>query len=213
VLGILLSGIVALWFATDAQRPEMARLVFSSMLPLLGTWVGTVLAFYFAKENLQAATDSTVRLASQFGPTTAISTAMIPRGQIVAYTLQAGTSADTVPLDALTGLMTAGQRVPIFNANGGVVYVVHKSSIDAFAGTLAEGDTTAGKTMADLRLVPRLKAAVEAIATVPPNGVLADARAAMRSVSGCNDVFVTTDGGRDSQVVGWLTNTLLAGAH
>jgi len=40
-----------------------ATLVLSSTLPLFGTWVGTVLAFYFAKDNFKEASDSTQRFA------------------------------------------------------------------------------------------------------------------------------------------------------
>src|SRR5215471_8029519 len=65
IVGISVFGIVALSAVAIAlsgsARADTSRLVFSSVLPLLGTWVGTVLAFYFARENLQAATDSAIR--------------------------------------------------------------------------------------------------------------------------------------------------------
>jgi hypothetical protein len=51
---------------------------------------------------------------------------------------------------------------------------------------------------------------VEAIAFVGSGAVVADARAAMRSVEGCNDVFVTASGKKEDPVIGWLTNTDLA---
>jgi hypothetical protein len=54
-----------IWPAAQAERPALAdegnrdgitRLVFVSVLPLFGTWVGTVLAFYFISRNLETAT-------------------------------------------------------------------------------------------------------------------------------------------------------------
>src|SRR5262245_9265333 len=36
--------------------------ILTMVLPMIGTWVGTVLAFYFAKDNLLAATQSTKEL-------------------------------------------------------------------------------------------------------------------------------------------------------
>jgi len=48
--------------ATSAQN------VLSSVLPLLGTWVGTILAYYFSKENFEAATKSVTELAKQLTP-------------------------------------------------------------------------------------------------------------------------------------------------
>jgi hypothetical protein len=49
---------------------------------VLGTWVGTVLAFYVARDNLHAATDSTVRLAGGIAPTTPVTAVMIGVNQI-----------------------------------------------------------------------------------------------------------------------------------
>jgi hypothetical protein len=40
----------------------------TTVLPVIGTWVGTVLAFYFSKENLDAATRSVATIARQLKP-------------------------------------------------------------------------------------------------------------------------------------------------
>ena len=54
MIGVTILGIVVIGFAEQGQsRSDAARLVFGSLLPLLGTWVGTVLAFYFAKANFE----------------------------------------------------------------------------------------------------------------------------------------------------------------
>src|SRR5436190_6847806 len=98
LIGIALASAIALIFATAPDRPEMARLVFASVLPLLGTWVGTVLAFYFVRENLQAATESTMRLTGRIQPGTPVEQVMIPKARIVSYDLPAGIDAKTVKL-------------------------------------------------------------------------------------------------------------------
>jgi len=38
-----------------------------SVLPLLGVWVGTLLAYYFSKENFEAATKSVTEMAREIG--------------------------------------------------------------------------------------------------------------------------------------------------
>ncbi len=78
VVGIVVVAIVALVAADSASRPDTARLIFTSMLPLFGTWVGTVLAFYFVRENLEAATESTLRLSGAFSSSDLVTKAMIP---------------------------------------------------------------------------------------------------------------------------------------
>ena len=49
----------AAWSALASNKPETfmsaAQLLLSALLPLFGTWVGTILAFYYTKESYQAA--------------------------------------------------------------------------------------------------------------------------------------------------------------
>jgi hypothetical protein len=206
---------VAIAFADPDGRAEMSRLVFGSLLPLLGTWVGTILAFYFARDNLQAATASTVELLRQGRSDTIVWAAMIPRAEMVVHKAAAGEDVDTLRLADLYTAMTDAERarLPILTASDGVRYVVHKATIDRFATTVGTQPTALPQTVADLLADPKLKVLVEAIAVVGPTAVLDDARKAMRSVDNCNDVFVTTTGRRDDPVAGWLTNTDLAGAE
>lgn len=213
IIGIAAASLVAIALATDMDRPEMARLVFAAVLPLFGTWVGTVLAFYFARENLQAATESTIRLTGRLEPRTPVRQVMIPKGQIVAYTLGAGGDAGATKLSDLYERMKSSgrQRLPILDASGSALYVVHLSSIAAFADSVDADPAHLTQALADLLTHADFKTAIEAIGVVGPDAVIADARAAMRAVERCNDVFVTTDGKRPSPVIGWLTNTDLAG--
>jgi len=213
VIGIAVVSAVAMIWASDERRPETARLVFSSILPLLGTWVGTVLAFYFARENLEAATTSTLRLSSGLRAETPVTEAMIPRADIIAIELGPGESADDLRLADIAAKMAPGRaRVPILNDRDAVVYVVHESTLTKFAASATPPKQVSQLTekMSDLLNDPDLAAAVKAIAVVGPDANLAAARAAMKAVEHCNDVFVTSRGRRDDPVLGWLTNTDLA---
>ena len=213
--GITLASLLAIGLAdTEETRAEMTRLVFASVLPLFGTWVGTVLAFYFAKENLQAATDSTLRLAGRRDPATPVAEVMIPRSKITSHDLAAGVDPGTVPIAVLRDTMhnKRFRRIPILSSTGAVLYVLHDSAIAKYAeGKQKRLSDITSETFADLVADAELKAQVEAIGFVAASADLGQARAAMRSVKGCNDVFVTQDGRRDGPVVGWITNTELAG--
>jgi hypothetical protein len=214
LLGIALASTVALWFASSQDKPEMARLVFASVLPLLGTWVGTVLAFYFARENLQAATDSTSQLIRRLNPDTPVRLVMVPREQFMAYELGNGEAATGVRLAELYRKMTAASlsRIPILTSTSVVEYVVHKASIDRFAASREppKDPFSLEETMEQLLADASLKELVTAMAFVGRDAILQDARRAMRDKPGCNDVFVTGSGRGDAPVIGWLTNTDLA---
>ena len=214
LLGITLASTVALWFASPQDKPEMARLIFAAVLPLLGTWVGTVLAFYFARENLQAATDNATQLFQRLQPQTPVRDVMVLRERMSSYNLATGEVASTVPLVQLYNRMTAAgvARIPILKDSGAVLYVVHKATIDSFAASVGtpQDPTTLTETMSDLLANVDLRNLVEAIEFVGPNAVVQEARKAMGSKVGCNDVFVTTSGKPSDPVIGWLTNTDLA---
>src|SRR6266404_4956058 len=67
---VVLAFIGIFWLARTVlgatkDNQDNVKYVFSAILPLLGTWVGTVLAHYFQKENLAAATQSITDLAAK----------------------------------------------------------------------------------------------------------------------------------------------------
>jgi hypothetical protein len=215
ILAIVAISAVAIALA-GGSRADTSRLVFSSVLPLLGTWVGTVLAFYFARENLQAATESTLRLAGR-EVTAPVTDVMIRDAHIVAYDLAAGQRVEDVPLSAVRDKMQAidppSRRLPIRDVSGAVLCVIHDSTLTAYAESVGETTTTLTRTIGDLLSVPSFKDFVEAIGFVAEKATVAEARALMASIKYCNDIFVTANGQRDERAIGWLTNTLLAGVQ
>jgi len=222
IIAIVAISAVAIALAGNS-RAETSRLVFSSVLPLLGTWVGTVLAFYFARENLQAAaestlrtTESTLRLAG-IEPGTPVTGVMIREAGITAYDLGSNDRAEDVPLQTMLGSMQRldppARRLPIRNASGAVLYVIHDSTLTAYAESVHQTSATLDKTIGDLLNVPYFRELVEAIGFVDEKATVAEARARLASIKNCNDIFVTTTGNRDERAIGWLTNTLLAGVQ
>jgi len=211
VLGVSVVSMTALLTAEDAEgRAEAGRLVFASVLPLVGTWVGTVLAFYYARDNLQAATESTLALRAGATARTPVDQVMIPFSRIDSTRVPAGVEAASLPLAELDARMSAAsrQRWPVFTAGDTVAYVVHRSTLDAFVRSVGVVGTA---TLGDLAVHAELGPLITALGFVGVRADVDDARVAMRSVPNCNDVFVTSDGSRTGVVTGWLTNTMLAG--
>lgn len=215
IFAIVITSAVAILAAGD-DRAETSRLVFSAVLPLLGTWVGTVLAFYFARENLQAATESTIALAG-LETATPVTRVMIRESDFIAYDIGSSERTADVPLaaarDKMRILSPPARRLPIRNASGAVLYVIHDSTLTAYAESQGQTTTTLDKTLGDLLDDPSFRELVEAVGFVSERATIADARAVMASVKNCNDVFVTSTGKRDERAIGWLTNTLLAGVQ
>ena len=217
VIGIIAVSITAIGFASDSD--EASRLVFASILPLLGTWVGTVLAFYFAKENLASANETTLQalqMAGTFSDVSSIAEVMVPLDSIRPIERVADlAAARQLSLRQLHRAMERHEqsRVPIvLESSGAPIFVVHEPELDGFAqrrSTRTE-DLPADLTMADLLQITDLREAVENFIAVSQKATVAETREAMKTASGCKDVFVTDTGTVSGKIVGWVTNSALA---
>jgi hypothetical protein len=219
VSALALAGVsvVAIVWATDASRAEMTRLVFAAVVPLIGTWVGTVLAYNFSRENFETAsqaTKETYAAASGLSTETPVEHVMLPVSRIVTPPpVDDDAACRTLPLKDLHKLMTDQNvtRLPIFTTDGVVLYVIHDADINGYAlrHTLATPDF-GGKTVGDLLADPAAAAPATSFETVAPSATIGEARTALQGRPECKDVFVTEGGGRTDKVLGWITNSLLA---
>ena len=134
ILVIAVAVIVA--GALQGKLLEASNSLLSTLLPMFGTWVGTVLAFYFTKENFESANRATqdlVRTAMQRLQATGVTEKMIPRGSIVALqvadmeALKAKTLKDLETAFAQTVRGGRINRLPVFAGNGACIAVVHRS--------------------------------------------------------------------------------------
>ena len=199
------------------SRAEMTRLVFAAVVPLIGTWVGTVLAYNFSRENFEAAsqaTKDTYAAASGLSTGTPLAQVMVPVSRIVAPPPVSNDAAGrALPLEGLHQLMSDHNvtRLPIFTSDGAVLYVIHDADLNGYASR--EGLTApefGGKTVDDLLGDVAAAAPATSFETVAPSATIGEARTALQGKPECKDVFVTEGGGRADKVLGWITNSLLA---
>jgi hypothetical protein len=195
-----------------------AKDILTMILPMIGTWVGTVLAFYFGKEQLEAATRSVTAIARELTPeeklrSLKVATKMIPRAEVKVFTEE----PDKLKLlDAIAELDKAkkGNRLPILTTDGRPFQVIHRSIIDRFIAKSA----AAGKTVDELRALTLADLLQDSdfkdlskgtFAIVAQTATLADAKRAMESLPWCQDVFVSQSGASAEPVVGWVTNAII----
>jgi hypothetical protein len=207
-VGIAATATVMIWLI-----PEDSDQVFSAVVPLFGTWVGTVLAFYFARQNFESASRSMQGLVDRLSPeeqlrSTPVRDVMIKASEIVAIRLKPTETEADIPFASIEGALSPKvTRVPILNADGAVRYVLHQSLIYKVKAAQAPGATP---TLKDMLADDALRKLAEALAFVKTDASLADAKRAMDAVSGCQDVFVTQNGKREEPVLGWLDNARMA---
>ena len=206
---------------------EVIRWVFSSILPLLGTWVGTVIAFYFSKENFKAANDATrdlVKLAGGKLSEVKVADVMIKSSEIVDPVKVPDGKLEKVKLktikDAFSREFKPGKavtRVLFVNDLGSCIGILHQSTwfeFQVIANDLdLDQDLIGDNKKMTLRSKPGTSfedAVTKSIAFVSVHGTLADAKAAMESKPLSQDVIVTQSGASDEPMMGWISNIIIS---
>jgi hypothetical protein len=212
LIATALMGIAAIAFASKSKEvADAAARILSLLLPVIGTWVGTVLAFYFARENFEAAARETRATLGERLKTPALPAA-IPLKEIKFLPLNSADPPGKLTLTAIRSELEKIKRyrMPIFDEAKRPRWVVHQQPLDSFLTeqTLTKATEPAGGwTLADLLASPKFGSQVAgSVAVVRTDATLAQAKQAMEANRDCQDVFLTEGGTATDPVVAWLTN-------
>ena len=197
---------------------DVGKYILGVILPVVSAWVGTVLAFYFSRENYESAVRSTTNLVRQITTSSEKLKATSVRNVMIniaeAHTLTLEDLGIVLLKDLLAEQMTQYNRLPVLTKGGIVVCILHKSTINDFLVV----NLTSGK-IPDLTLQNLLDDPFYA-ETVNTKGMrfvsreanLDEIKQIMDQEPRCLDVFITTDGTSQTKVIGWVTNAIVLGA-
>jgi hypothetical protein len=205
---IVAIGAIAVTGVGGQQTAQAAKDILTILLPVIGTWIGTVLAFYYSRENFEAASRETRLSLGQRLAKPAIDVA-IPIQHIDSIDVSDVAAANALRLQMIEARLsqTGFYRGPIFTTAKLPIFVIHRQPLDSFVACEARASRPIDDlTVADLLNSPEGRRWQNAFVTVSERSTLADAKAAMESRKGCQDVFITRTGQETSSVVGWLTN-------
>ncbi len=213
-----MGAVAALGIVAVFKNQGNARDILTMVLPVIGTWVGTVLAFYFAKDNLLAATQSTKELLGlkERLKKIPVDSAMLRFGDPKVLKKQLAAGEDPLSLkllDLSKFLRAAGRnRLPVLKADGAAVYIIHLSTLTDYISQRAEQPAPGAKPVADLTIddvkkdAPKLFTTIRSFDFVKKTASLAEAKAVLESNPEVADIFVTENGRADEPVIGWVTN-------
>lgn len=190
-----------------------------ALLPMLGTWIGTVLAFYFTNDSFQTASSETRLTMAETRDArlrqVPVREAMIPISRVSAIAENEldwpAVYFDTEVIDLLNRKVS---RIPVLDKGKSRAYgVVHDSIAKDYAwqNNVPAGGGTKLKTLDQFLSDPAVQPIFRnSLAFVGPSATLADVKVAMEqaSTSGypCRDVFVTEDGTATGKPLGMITN-------
>jgi len=191
--------------------------VFNVILPLMASWVGTVLAFYFGRENFESANQQVRELVQRFTPEQAVSQpvtiAMRFLADMTYYSIPRGKTEKDVTIKDLRDLIRRkdASRLPILDSDKKPKYMLHGSSVDKY---LAMEGKTENDSLDDLLTELKAQFKMEfglncAFVVVPETATLAEAKEKMDEIEFCQDIFITEKGTADEPLKGWLSNIRL----
>ncbi len=189
--------------------------IMNMVLPVIASWVGTILAFYFGRENFESANQQVRALVDRLSPEeraqTVVTAIMRRAAEITCFQIPQGKSEQDVTLKDLNAKFNDTiTRLPVVNTASKVLYMIHQSSINKYlVGGGSENDTLAtflAKEKANgIEYGPG-----KGFVVVPEKATLADAKSKMESVAGCEDIFITKSSSADEPMLGWISNVRLA---
>jgi Mg2+/Co2+ transporter CorB len=182
-------------------------IITKALLPLWGTWFGTILAFYFSKENLDTVTEANKDLIGKLSErdqqfaSISVSVAMLPFDKIESLNIK--DDGDKLLSDIIARKkFKSHNRFPIFtNKNDKILkYIVHRSVIFEYLYNKKGG----GKLEDFLREEEEFL--IDSVGFVTETATLLDVKSKMDNRENCEDVFVTKDGKKSSEVIGWISD-------
>ena len=202
------------------------------LLPVIGTWVGTILVYYFSKENFKAATENVNRLVGKVKSTEEkfqeinVSEVMLKPEDFSLKLFDDEAALMNCNIEELLIFMTDSnaERLPILQKNTlQFIFLIYRSTIERFklgyeSGTINLNQLKSPKkpfrdlTMqdffkSDYDLAKVLNEVKDKQRFLTINASLAEASKMMDAF--WQDVFITETGNKDGKVLGWVTNNLI----
>lgn len=224
---LVVTGIALVMIWTDKRsedRWSSVKDVFAIVFPLWGTWIGTVLAYYFSKDNFAAANQSVKDLVATVTGDQKLKTlpandkrVMIGLRDIRSYKY---TTADEMGGKKLTEFIqfmktNSVTRLPFLDTSNKLYYCIHRSIFDKYLSERAL--ETPAVNLSELTFNDLLTTSLDEMQSYIKSSVqfakedatLLDIKIIMEKNKFCEDVFLTKSGTRDEPVIGWITNDII----
>jgi hypothetical protein len=228
-------GFASYVMAKDSNPSSTLNIV----LPVFATWIGTVIAFYFGKENFESASKQVRESNKQLQELLKQETPEDLSAQPVSGIMKKISEMTVMNLKNTNGYERKEReillielrkkfdedcettRLPILKGDGSPAYMIHASSIDKYVKDIlieqkseANEDASKDKTLADF-LEDRKKKGFEfglnnGFIVVSESATIGEAKDLMEKISLCQDIFVTKTGKATDKLTGWVSNTRLS---
>ena len=187
--------------------------VFSAVLPVVATWVGTVLAFYFGSENFRQAVQTTREVLGERAETKKITDVMIPYDRIARLDADSEDEALNIKiLDVIDTMSEAARRVIVFNAKTRTPMYIIRSAVPPMPEAWITPDYGRGPGLTNNTNVKDYLAQNDGNNKLDAQrfrfidvDATPEAALALMKKEGVDDLFITKGGQATSRVLGWVS--------
>jgi len=212
---LIFIGAIAIFGAAAEKKGEAAIDVMTMVLPVVATWVGTVIAFYFGRENFEAANEQVNRLVERMpGDQKAQSKISSIMRTLAKTTHIKDSNALKLNLQAIKAKFDDQiTRLIIVDDNNYPLYLIHESRVDNYINDGGLDTDTLEGFLKDRKAKKGLGFGADAgFVTVSKDISISDAKRDMQAVAGCQDIIITEKGNAIEPMLGWVSNTRLTKA-
>ncbi|MBX9699834.1 MAG: hypothetical protein K2X74_10365 [Acetobacteraceae bacterium] len=221
--GYLVIGAIVVLLVVYLRKKDLDTLektitiLTSTILPVVGTWVGAVIAFYFGNSQLRTANDAVVSLTAGVRGGTSrrrlLELAQFKKKDEIRNTLESLDDKGDAACDISTMLadpQKLRERVLVRTPAWAIRYVIPREVFTNLKAASPANPTL--KTLLDAvdkqsgKPNRELYTAAATSTFVPADATLADARRALDGTR-LKNIFVTANGQRDEAILGWIPDT------
>src|ERR1035437_4750866 len=65
LVSLIIIGFTIIYLSSKGERFDSSKWVFNAIIPLIASWIGTILAYHFGRENYEAATKHALALSKE----------------------------------------------------------------------------------------------------------------------------------------------------
>jgi hypothetical protein len=207
-------AITALAVVAIVMDHQNAMTIFNIVLPVFASWVGTILAFYFGRENFESANKQVRELVQRLSPEqlakALVTTIMRSVDNMVPFLIPAGKGDEDIKLSELNSKFGANvTRLPILDAEKRPKYMIHESSIAKYIAAGGKYEDSLEKFIGTQKKAGFDFGVNKGFVVVSERTTLADAKRKMEETPFCQDIFITKGGSPEEAVTGWISNSRL----
>jgi hypothetical protein len=196
------------------KTPDNTMTIFNIILPVMASWVGTILAFYFGRENFESANKQVQEMVQRLTPDQRakkpVTSIMRAFQNITCFQIPKGKSDKDIGLKELRAKFSQGiSRLPIIDADDKPKYIIHESSIDKYIVSGGKHEDTVEKFITTQREAGFVFGLGKGFVVISEQFTLDAAKKKLKQTPSCQDIFITKEGSIDEPLTGWISNVRL----